>query len=55
MALKNCQKIMNNFSIEKPKSVDRSDFFGEEDPYKTRKLLKPLDIRRHRNFNSFKD
>lgn len=57
MALKNCQKIMSTFSIERANrnSVDSRDIFSEEDPYKTKKLLQPLDIKRHRNFNSFKE
>lgn len=57
MALKNCQKIMSTFSIEKASrnSADSREFFKEEDPYRTKKLLQPLDIKRHRNFNGFKE
>lgn len=59
MALRNYQKIMSNYELEKPRSVDRAEFMSEEDPYKTRKLLKPIDlpleIRRHRNFKNYKE
>lgn len=69
MILKNCQKIMSSVGLEhkhlssvglEPRhlSIDRSGSRPEvevEDPYKTKKLLRPLDIRRHRNFNSLKE
>ena len=38
---------MSNLSIDN--KTEKVKAF-EEDPYKTKKLLKPLDIQRHRNF-----
>ena len=40
---------MGNLSIDNKTEKVRA---FEEDPYKTKKLLQPLDIQRHRNFRN---